>query len=196
MTNLTDFTDEPCPKCGKPYYHYGDTPGEFLSQLICMCDTAEFDSQLNNVAAAMNAFTFADATQEPERSATVLEKLELLIDLGIAVCKKYLWGDDPPPEPPDPTPNPPVELTYLVVLPGENVPVWPDIGAQKNIGYLHDGDKVPVISKQNALGFDWYYLLVSEFASVDGDYGWVKYKSDKVKVVVEVIEHNLGSKRY
>ena len=87
-----------------------------------------------------------------------------------------------PPEPVEPVEPPePVTITYLVINPDEQAPVWDVPAGVVKLGYMRSGDAVPVRETRNWEGFIWYEVLCGHLYQFEtGTTGWVKFKSDKM----------------
>ena len=78
-----------------------------------------------------------------------------------------------------PTPKP---IEYLIIKEDKHAPVWPKVDAQVNVlGYLKDGDNVPVRTRHMMGDTLWLEVLVGELYQFEtGTTGWVKFRAEKM----------------
>lgn len=86
-----------------------------------------------------------------------------------------------PPEPVDPPPGP---SEHLLIKEDQRAPVWPKINGQVSIGDLRAGDTVKVLDAVMMGDQPWYEVYIGNFDRFDVDVGWVKYKEDKMELVL------------
>jgi hypothetical protein len=84
-------------------------------------------------------------------------------------------------DPVDPVDPPDERHSFVVVLPGQQVPVRSEWNPESlTLYFLFENDKAQIFDKHEDGGFTYYQIVFG-----DKGEGWVKFKPEKMKVVAE-----------